>query len=252
MILSSIEWARYFNILELTLDTIRDIKLYQNKKGYRFSVDAMLLFSFINLQRIWKIADLGAGSGVIGLLLAKKYHDTAVTLIELQTSLARLAEKNAKLNSLDDRVRVMQSNIKDLGAGCESLAANSFDLVVSNPPFRRQKTGLISPIDEKAIARHEIKLKLPDLVKAACYMLRDKGRFCIIYHPSRLVELIDVLRKKKMEPKRLRFVHSNIQTEAKMVLVEAVKNGRAEMKIEKPLFIYKERGIYTDEMKKLY
>ncbi len=252
MILSSPGWARYFNILELTLDTIRDIKLYQNKKGYRFSVDAMLLYSFVHLRRTGRIADLGAGSGIIGILLARKYPESHLTLVEVQSSLARLAEKNAKLNSLDDRVIVMQSNIKDLGAGCESLAANSFDLVVSNPPFRRQKTGLISPIDEKAIARHEIKLKLPDLVKAACYMLRDKGRFCIIYHPSRLVELIEVLRKKKMEPKRLRFVHSNIQTEAKMVLVEAVKNGRAEMKIENPLFLYKERGVYTDEMKKLY
>ncbi len=237
--------------MDLTLDSIRDIRLYQNKKGYRFSVDALLLYSFVNLQRAKKIADLGAGSGIIGLLLAKKYCDSSVALIELQDSLARLAEKNVKLNSLVDRVRVIGCNIRDIDA-CSPLTAKSFDLVVSNPPFRRQKTGLISSTDEKAIARHEIKLKLTDLIDASNYLLRSKGRLCIIYHPSRLVELIDTLRKKQIEPKRLRFVHSDIITEAKIVLVEAVRDGRAEMKIEKPLYIYKEDGTYTDEMKALY
>ncbi|MBI1811812.1 MAG: hypothetical protein HYR78_07790, partial [Nitrospirae bacterium] len=132
------------------------------------------------------------------------------------------------------------------------LTPNSFDLVVSNPPFRCQKTGIISPSDEKAIARHEIELKLADLIQASCSLLRSKGRFCMIYHPSRLVELIDALREKHLEPKRLRFVHSNHMTEAKMALVEAIKDGRTEMKIENPLYIYKEDGTYTDEMKALY
>lgn len=251
-ILYAIEWATYFNPLELTLDTIRDLKLYQNKKGYRFSVDALLLYSFVNLRRAGHIADLGAGSGVIGLLLARKYHDSTVTLIELQESLAGLAKKNAKLNSLDDRVAVIESNITNIAAGRSPLLAKSFDLVVSNPPFRRQNTGLISPTDEKAIARHEIKLKIKDLIDASFYLLRAKGRLCIIYHPSRLVELIDALRKKQLEPKRLRLVHSNTNTEAKMVLVEAIKEGKAEMKIEKPMYIYNENGQYRDEMKQLY
>jgi len=252
-----IEWVRYSNIVDLTLDTIRDIKVYQGRKGYRFSVDALLLYSFVNLQRAEKIADLGAGSGVVGLLLAKRYPDSEVVLIELQENLARLAEKNVLLNKLEERVKVIKTDIKKLTPPILPLVKGGirwgqFDLVISNPPFRRQKTGLISPTDEKAIARHEIKLNLADLIDASYYLLRAKGRFCIIYHPSRLVELIDTLRKRQMEPKRLRFVHSNIQTEAKMVLIEAVKNGRAEMKIEKPFCIYKKDGSYTDAIKELY
>ena len=250
-------------IMNLTLDTIRDIKLYQNKKGYRFSVDALLLYSFVNLHRAYRIADLGAGSGIVGILLAKKYHDSEVALIEIQNSLAGLAEKNIALNKVEKRVKVIRTDIKKFKLGdfhsenkttlnSPLLTPNSFDLVVSNPPFRRQKTGLISPTDEKAIARHEIELKLADLIQASCSLLKSKGRFCMIYHPSRLVELIDALRGKHMEPKRLRFVHSNFMTEAKMVLVEAIKNGRSEMKIENPLYIYKEDGTYTDEMKALY
>lgn len=243
--------------MELTLDTIRDIKLYQNKKGYRFSVDALLLYSFVNLRRAYRIADLGAGSGIVGILLAKKYHDSEVALIEIQNSLAGLAEKNVLLNNLKKRVYVVKADIKTLTPPTLPLVRGGirwghFDLVVSNPPFRRQKTGLISPTDEKAVARHEIELKLADLMQASCSLLRSKGRFCMIYHPSRLVELIDALREKHMEPKRLRFVYSTLQTEAKMVLVEAIKDGKAEMKIEKPLCIYKEDGTYTDEMKALY
>ena len=175
-------------------------------------------------------------------------------MIELQKSLVELAKKNVVLNNLQDRVTVIRNDIRDIDT--IHLFTHSplhrFDLVVSNPPFRRQKTGQISPTDEKAIARHEIELKLADLIQAACSLLRSKGRFCIIYHPSRLVELIDALREKHMEPKRLRFVHSTLTTEAKMALVEAIKDGRTEMKIENPLYIYKEDGTYTDEMKALY
>jgi tRNA1Val (adenine37-N6)-methyltransferase len=242
--------------MNLTLDTIRDIKLYQNKKGYRFSVDALILYSFVNMHRAYRIADLGAGSGIVGILLAKKYHDSEVALIEIQNSLAGLAEKNVLLNNLKKRVYVVKADIKTLTPPTLPLVRGGirwghYDLVVSNPPFRRQKTGLISPTDEKAIARHEIELKLADLIQASCSLLKSKGRFCMIYHPSRLVELIDALREKHLEPKRLRFVHSNLMTEAKMVLVEAIKDGRTEMKIENPLYIYREDGTYTDEMKAL-
>jgi len=248
--------------MEVTLDTIRDIKLYQNRRGYRFSVDAVLLSSFVNLPGAEAIADLGAGSGIVGLLLAKKYTEAEVTLIELQESLAELARRNALLNNLDARVKVIKTDIKNHqfisalsasgGGSPVHRFLNHFDLVVSNPPFRRQKTGLISPTGEKAIARHEIELKLTDLVRASCSLLKAKGRFCMIYHPSRLMELIDALREKHLEPQRMRFVHSTLDTEAKMALVEAIKDGKAGIKIEKPLCIYKEEGIYTDEMKSFY
>ena len=139
--------------MNLTLDTIGDIKLYQNKRGYRFSVDALLLYSFVNLHRAYRIADLGAGSGIIGILLAKRYPKAEITLIELQKSLAELAKRNIVLNNLQDRVTVIKNDIRDIDT--IHLFTNSplhrFDLVVSNPPFRRQRTGLISPSDEKRL-----------------------------------------------------------------------------------------------------
>ncbi len=237
----------------LTLDSIKDIKLYQNKHGYRFSMDALLLYSFVNLQRVKKIADLGAGSGIIGILLAKKYINSEVTLIEIQKSLSGLAEKNVALNNLSDRVKILTADIKMFkDKNPKIIPPNSFDLVVSNPPFRKVRTGRLTLGDERAIARHEIKLSLKDLAESSSRLLRHHGRLCIIHLPERLTEIIDVMRNYALQPKRLRFVHSNIYSEAKMVLVESVKGGNPGLKTEKPFFIYNVDGSYTDEMGSIY
>lgn len=235
----------------LTIDSIRDIRLYQNKNGYRFSVDALLLFSFINLPRAKKIADLGAGSGIIGILLAKKYPDAKITLVELQENLAGLAEKNVVLNKLDNSIKIIRGDVKKLFTLHSSLFTNSFDLVVSNPPFRRPETGLLSAGDEKAIARHEIMLSLKDLVNASSFLLKHHGRLCIIHLPERLPEIMDIMRGKALEPKRLRLIHSNTSSEAKMALIEAVKGGHKGLKIQNPFFIYNEDGSYTAEMRNI-
>jgi len=239
--------------MDVTLDSIRNIKLFQSRKGYRFSVDALLLFDFVNLKKIERIGDLGAGSGIVGILLAKKYPDAVVTLFEIQDSLAALAEKNIEVNNLEERVKVMKTDIKRIKLFHASrIAPDSFDLLVSNPPFRRLKSGRISEGEEKAIARHEIKLGLHDLTDAASYLLKVRGRFCMVYHPSRLLELFDMLKRKNLEPKRLRFVHSHISSEAKMILLEATKGGRAGLKVDKPFYIYKGDGSYTDEVREIY
>ena len=239
--------------MALTLDHIRDVKIYQPKDGYRFSVDALLLYSFVQMPLAQKIADLGAGSGIIGLLLAKKYPSAGVSLFELQDRLATVAEKNVVLNGLGKRVNVIQGDIREISAVTRPGAdAGSFDMVVSNPPFRKERSGFVNPGEERAIARHEIKLKLPELIKAAHYLLKTKGRFFLIHHPGRLAELVSTLREKRIEVKRLRFVHSSASSEAKMVLVEALHGGRVGLKVERPLFIYDEKGAYTEEMLILY
>jgi tRNA1Val (adenine37-N6)-methyltransferase len=241
----------------LTLDTILDIQLYQHKNGYRFSADAVLLSSFVAIPRIKKIADFGAGSGIIGFLLAKKYPLAEVTLIELQEGLVKLAEKNAALNGLEKRVKIVQADIKGLFSNGEArkLGSNllhSYDLVVANPPFRKTKTGLISPSDERALARHEIHLPIEALMKSALSLLQHHGRLCIIHLPERLAEVMDTMRQHYLEPKRLRFIHSNETSEAKMVLIEAVKEGKTGLKVERPLYLYKSEGIYTDEVRSIY
>jgi tRNA1Val (adenine37-N6)-methyltransferase len=236
--------------MDVTFDSIRDIRLYQSKTGYRFSVDSLLLYDFVKLKKVNSIADLGAGSGIIGILLAEKYPDANITLFELQDSLIRLAEENIVQNCLEDRVKIVRCDLRILST--LPFAPRNYDLVVSNPPFRRVKSGLSNLGEEKAIARHEIKLKLNELVNAASYLLKAKGRFYIIYHPYRFPELIDTLKKREIEPKRLRFVHSNVSSEAKMILLESVKKGKQGMKVDKPLFIYERNGSYTDELRKIY
>ncbi len=237
--------------MEVTLDSIRDIKLYQSRNGYRFSVDALLLYYFVSVPRAKKIADLGAGSGIVGLLLAKKYPHAAVSLFELQEGLAVLAGRNISLNSLEDRVRVIKKDIRELGQS-DSSSVSCFDLVVSNPPFRKPKTGLLSTGEERAIARHELQLKLPELAHAARHLLRSRGRFFLIYHPERLAELAAALREERIEIKRLQFVHSNSLSEAKMVLVEAVSGGATGLKVDRPFYIYDEKGDYSREMREVY
>jgi tRNA1Val (adenine37-N6)-methyltransferase len=241
--------ALYGSGMETTLDGVRDIRVYQHRYGYRFSVDALLLYSFVNVRHAYEIADLGAGSGIVGLLLAKKYEEAKVLLVELQEGLFRLARKNIELNGLGERVTAMLS---DIGLAAEKAGSMSFDLVVSNPPFRKPMSGRISLGEERAVARHEIMLRLPELIESSSRLLRARGRFFMVYHPERIVELMDTLREHCLEPKRLRFVHNDPSTVSKIVLVEAVKEGRAGIKIEHPLFLYRKDGSYTREVEEMY
>jgi tRNA1Val (adenine37-N6)-methyltransferase len=236
--------------MDLTLDSIRDIKIYQSKTGYRFSVDSLLLSDFVNLKTVRSAADLGSGSGIVGILIAKKYPKAKVDLFELQTGLADLSEQNIRLNNLKDRMQALQCDIRTIPALYPGLY--EYELAVSNPPFRKPRSGRINVEEERAIARHELRLSLSELVDASYSVLKAKGRFCIIYHPCRLSELIETLKKRNLEPKRLRFVHSKQSSEAKMVLVEAVKGGRTGLKVENPLFLYNEDGSYTEEMREIY
>ena len=235
--------------METTLDGIRDIRVYQNKQGYRFSVDAVLLYSFAHMRYARKIADLGTGSGIIGLLLARKYPGADVTLVELQESLYKLAVRNIEINGLEEKVNAVLSDIKHLR---NTLTYMSYDIVVSNPPFRKPTTGRLSVGQERAIARHELALKFSDLADAASHLLKSKGRFFMIYHPERLLEVFDSLRQSRLEPKRIRFVHNDINAESKIVLIEAVRDGKPGVKIENPLYIYREDGSYTSEVSDMY
>jgi tRNA1Val (adenine37-N6)-methyltransferase len=235
--------------IETTLDGIRDIKVYQNNRGYRFSVDSLLLYSFVKVKYAFRIADLGAGSGIIGLLLSGKYPNATVKLVELQKSLYHLAEKNIKLNGLEDRVKAVCTDIKEIKINEPSL---SYDLIVSNPPFRKPGSGLLSLGEEKAVARHELRLTFSDLAEAAAHLLKPGGRFSLIFHPERLPEIMAILRSSRLEPKRMRFVHNDPGAVSKIVLIESVKDGRPGVKVENPLFVYTGSGEYTAEVKEMY
>src|SRR4030066_232217 len=242
--------------MDFSLDSIKDIKLFQPKRGYRFSVDALLLEDFISAKRLNTGIELGAGSGIISILLAKRLKTTKIIAVEIQKSLVQCAKRNVELNKLGDRVEILNEDIKNLK---EHFPANKFDFLFSNPPFRKVKSGRLSVDEERAVARHEIKITLNDIITTASYLLKNTGRFYLIYHPFRLIELIGLLHKARLEPKRMRFVHSRrvesptrTGEEAKMVLIEAVKGSGAWLKIEPPFYIYEKGSECTDEMKRVY
>ena len=228
-----------------TLDSIKDIKLFQSKKGYRFSIDAVLLEHFISARHSSQGIELGTGSGVISILLAKRLSNVQIKAVELQKTLADRAKRNVKLNGLEDRIEIIHKNIKELK---EIYATNSFNFVYTNPPFRKPKTGRMSIDRERAIARHEIEISLQELISTTSYLLKHSGRFYLIYHPFRLVELISFLKESRLEPKRMRFVHSKKGDEAKMVMIEAVKGSGTWLKIDPPLYLYEKGKTYSGEV----
>jgi tRNA1Val (adenine37-N6)-methyltransferase len=244
----------FFIVMEHTLDGIRDIKLYQRRKGYRFSLDALLLFDFVSQRAARKIADLGAGSGIIGLLLSKsRFPEAETVLVELQDSLYKLALRNIRLNGLGEHVKAVRKDIRDIPQrGGPGLKAGSFDFVVSNPPFRRKLSGRLSEDPERAAARHELSVSLEDILAAASYLLKNGGRFCMIYHPERLAEVFDKMKSKRLEPKRMRLVHGRRLSAARMALLESVKGGEPGLSVLPPLFVYDTDNSYTGEVREIY
>lgn len=228
-----------------TLDSIKDIQIFQAKTGYRFSIDAVLLEQFISARHSSNGIELGTGSGVISILLVKRLNKVHIKAIELQKSLAERAKRNVKLNDLEDKIEIIHKDIKDLR---DLYATNSFNFVYANPPFRKPKTGRMSIDKERAIARHEIEISLQELISTASYLLKHSGRLYLIYHPFRLVELISILKESRLEPKRMRFVHSKKGDEAKMVLIEAAKGSGTWLKVEPPLYLYENGKTYSKEV----
>lgn len=216
-----------------TLDTFLNgsLQILQKKRGYRFSIDAVLLSQFIKIRRDENAIDLGTGCGILPLLLSKTTKANSFVGVEIQKGLAELAKKNVVLNHLQHRISILHLDFKRLKI---FFPPGSFKVVFSNPPYRKFLTGRINPIIEKAIARHEIKGSLKDLISIISYLLPAKGRCYLIYPASRLVDLLVVLRNKNMEPKRLQLVYPQLDEGAKFVLAEAIKSSGVELKILPP------------------
>jgi len=233
---------------EETVDTLRkwDLKVIQGARGYRFSIDSILLANLVHPPPRGKVLDLGAGCGILGLILARTYRDITVTGVEIQPQLVSRARRNVVLNDLEDRIEILEgsySNIEGL------LPGSSFHYVITNPPHRKLGTGRINPSEEKAISRHEIYGGLEDVVKAAHYVLMPKGKLGIIFTATRAVDLIHLCRSYRIEPKRIRFIHPFVDHAAQSVFVEGLKEGKeGEVHIEPPLIIYSAPGVYSPQV----
>lgn len=233
------------------VDSILDgrLRIIQKKTGYRFSLDALLLAYFAALNEGEDLIDLGTGSGIVALILAARYPRGRVLGIEIQEQLATMARRNAALNGLDERVEVRQGDIRRPETLCAPL---SFDVAVFNPPYRRLRSGRMNLNQEKAAARHEVMSTAADFLAAAGYALREGGRVYTIYPATRMVEILLRMRGCRIEPKRLRMVHSRPDEAGKFSLVEGVKGGREELVVLPPLYIYEGIKGYSKEMATIF
>jgi len=238
---------------ELTENTLYNGELVccQYRDGYRFSVDAVLVAHFCRITGAAHVLDLGCGSGIIGLLLAYLHPGITLKGLEVQEDLVSLARVNVVRNQLENRFGIIQADVCRIRG---TLAAESFDLVVCNPPYRKCGSGRINRGDQAAIARHELKADLVDMLDGAAYSVKNRGVVVLVYPAVRFAYLAAVLAGRKLAMKRFQPVYSYPEdSQARLVLVEAVKNGGEECRILPPFYIYKEKnGAYSQDMERMY
>lgn len=227
----------------------KGLRLLQKKDGFCFGVDAVLLSHFAQVAKNNTVIDLGTGTGIIAILLAAKREPSKVTGLEIQPEMAEMAARSVQLNGLEDRVEIVQGNIKE---AAKRFGASSFDAVVSNPPYIGRGGGLLNPADTKAIARHEILCTLEDVVSAAAELLRTGGKFSMVHRPQRLADIICQMRNNAIEPKYLRLVHPSPGKKPNLLLISGTRNGNPELKIQEPLYIYDSDGNYSKEINEIY
>jgi tRNA1Val (adenine37-N6)-methyltransferase len=238
-------------IEEETLDEILNgrLRVFQNRKGYRFSLDSLMLAHFASLKPHTRVIDLGCGNGIILLILAKCFPKVHFVGLEIQEKLACLARKNSQLNDLENRVEIISGDARHIK---NILPSHSVDTAIFNPPYRKLYSGRINPLQEKAIARHEIIGSLKEFLNASKYLLKPTGSVFTIYPAKRFVELVHLFRNSNIEPKRMKLVYSDNYSDAEFTLVEGKQGGREELKIEPPLFIYDQNRKYTAEMSSIF
>ena len=229
---------------------INNLKIIQKKDGFCFGIDSVLLSDFAkDIRNNAKVIDLGTGTGILPILLCAKTNLSQIIGIEIQKEIAEMAERSCKLNNLQEKFKVINSDINCLTG---KISFNEFDSVIMNPPYMKLNTGRINVNEKKLISRHEITASLEDFINISYKLLKDKGSLYIVHRPNRLTDVCSLLRKYKLEPRLLRFIYPKEHAEANLFLIKAIKNGGSFLRIDKPLYVYKKNGEYTDEILKIY
>jgi tRNA1Val (adenine37-N6)-methyltransferase len=235
---------------DITTDTFFNgrVSILQSTQGYRFSIDAILLAALPRPKPGDRIMDIGTGCGILSILLAYRNPDIQILGIELQDTLAKLAERNVTTNQMQNRITVFNHDIRNLK---REMIGGAVDWIISNPPFRPAKSGRINPNAERAVARHEIHLKVHDLIHNAQKFLRTGGHFALIYPSERMVDLFYEMRAAGIEPKWIQSIHSRRGDVARLMLVKGRMRGNPGLKVAQPLTIYDEDGNYTKAIEQM-
>lgn len=228
----------------------KGLKIIQNTKGFCFGIDSILLSDYAkNIKKDTTVVDLGTGTGIISLLLCKKTELKKIYGVEIQEDVAEMAKRSVKLNNLEDKFIIINKNLKDI---FQDISPNTMDVIVTNPPYMKLNTGAQSIEKKKLISRHEIECNLEDIIKVSYKLLKDKGEFYMVHRAERIVDIMFLFRKYKLEPKKIRFVHPKKEKEPNLILIKCVKGAGNGLKIEEPLVVYNDNGKYTDEILKIY
>ena len=224
-------------------------RIIQDPSRFCFGMDAVLLTGFAHARQTDTLLDLGTGTGIIPLLMEAKYHCAHLTGLEIQPESADMAVRSVELNNLTDKISIVTGDIKEAD---KIFGSASFDCITCNPPYMIGQHGIVNPDAPKAIARHEVLCTFEDVAGQTAKLLKPGGHFFLVHRPFRLAEIITILVRYKLEPKRMQLVYPYVDKEPNMVLIEAVRGGRSRMSVEKPLIIFEKPGVYCPEITQIY
>ncbi len=228
----------------------KGLKIIQNKDWFCFGMDSVILANFAKKEKKEsKILDLGTGTGIIAILLSKKVENSKITAIEIQKEVAEMAQRSVKLNDLEESVKIVNEDIKNI---LKKSGQAKFDVVITNPPYKKKETGILNENNIRMISRHEITANLEDFVRVAGEQLKDYGTFYMVNRPERIIDIFENLRKYKLEPKEIQFIYPKKNKAPNGLLVKAVKRGGEFLKVDEPLIIYNDDGTYTNEILEIY
>ncbi len=228
----------------------KNLKIIQNSENFCFGMDSVLLSDFSkDIKNNSLVLDLGTGTGIISILLSAKANTKKIYGVEIQKDVADMAKRSVILNNLEEKIEIINEDIKNIS---KIFNRNSIDVIVTNPPYKEINRGIINNNENKIISRHEVKANLEDFIKVSSELLKDYGELYMVNRPERIVDIIEYMRKYKIEPKNIKFVYPKINKEPNLILVKAVKNAKKFIKIEKPLIIYDNNNNYTEEIYKIY
>ena len=223
--------------------------IIQDPERFCFGMDAVLLSGFAKAKEGDHVIDLGTGTGIIPILMEAKTKASNLVGLEIQPESADMAQRSVELNHLEKKIRIVTGDIREASS---IFGAATFDVVTSNPPYMTEHHGITNEKSPKAIARHELLCTLEDVICQAAKLLRPGGSFYMVHRPFRLVDIMVLMREYHLEPKRMKLVYPYIDKDPNMVLIEGLRGGRPRMTVEKPLIVYKEPGVYTDEIYEIY